>query len=203
MLLSCRGEDYETFRIMTEIEAGRDIVKSIMVKTKEHDGAAGMAVIFMCTLNALLLECLPYRIMRVFIWIKAALNRVPFESVMLSWEIPRIYQAAAYYLIPAVVMVLLGFLECLIVVKSSWYRAAGCLLIIVYMIASWIMLFPARYSLGLLTTGNRIFMPVLLVYASVGCVRSFCVWTERINTEYAKQDGKSTKRRKKKKRKKK
>lgn len=162
--------------MLEEKEAGVNLVKGVMRNIKKRDWIVAVLVPGIIILNVKMLEFLPDIFNYVIVWFMAKLKNLSYKTAKDIWSMPDWMNVVRYYFVPCIVMVAVGFLECWCIVKSTWYRIAGCCLIVIYMLSSWIGLFPLKRSADRLVAGNYVFIPVLLIYMLVGIVYSFYKW---------------------------
>jgi len=159
--------------IAEDMRTAWNIFMKLMEETRKRDWVAGVLVMVMAVLNAKLVDQLPYIFTGICIWFRAVINGVPFDIMQASWKMPDGLLWIRYYIVPAIIMVLIVFLECRFILKLHWFRIVGGCLIGVYIMASWIVLYPLRCSVDLLIFGNWVFLPVLLIYVAIGIINSF------------------------------
>lgn len=150
-----------------------------MSLVRKHEWIAGILVPVMIILNTIVMANLSRWFEQLLVYVYAVISQVPYEVMLEVWSTPVWMHGIGYYLIPAVVVVLLCFLECLLIGLSSWYRVVGNCVIVIYLTVSWSMLNSMRWSLALLMVGNYVFIPILLLYAAIGVIYSYYKWVIR------------------------
>lgn len=160
-------------------EPTKNLANCTMSLERKHEWIIGILVPIMIILNTVVMANLPRWFEQLLVYVYAVISQVPYEVMLEVWSTLVWMQGIGYYLIPAVVVVLLCFLECLLIGLSSWYRAVGDCVIVIYLTVSWSMLNSMRWSLALLMVGNYVFIPVLLLYAVIGVIYSYYKWIVR------------------------
>lgn len=159
--------------IIAEFKEIWGVLRWFMAKMRKYDWVVGVTVTVFVVVNAHLLCKAPSAFLCMVAWVYSVLSHLPYEIIQEVWTIPQGWLWSAYNLVPAVVMVMLIFVECRVTLAEfSKYRVFGCVIITMYMVVSWVAMFWFRYSVEILIARNYMFLPVLCIYVFIGIMCS-------------------------------